>query len=129
MARISGIDLPTNKRVEYGLTAIFGIGLHTAQKIVATIGINPSKKIKELSDEEVTKIRKLIETDYKVEGALRADIAADIKRLIDIGSYRGLRHKFGLPTRGQRTKTNARTRKGRKKTVAGKAGPAIKKGK
>ncbi|TET61896.1 MAG: 30S ribosomal protein S13 [Candidatus Stahlbacteria bacterium] len=129
MARISGIDLPPNKRVEYGLTAIFGIGLHTAQKIVATIGINPSKKIKELSDEEVTKIRKLIETDYKVEGALRADIAADIKRLIDIGSYRGLRHKFGLPTRGQRTKTNARTRKGRKKTVAGKAGPAIKKGK
>jgi len=129
MARISGIDLPPNKRVEYGLTAIFGIGLHTAQKIVATIGITPSKKIKELSDEEVTKIRKLIETDYKVEGALRADIAADIKRLIDIGSYRGLRHKFGLPTRGQRTKTNARTRKGRKKTVAGKAGPAIKKGK
>ncbi|MCK4673226.1 30S ribosomal protein S13 [candidate division WOR-3 bacterium] len=129
MARISGIDLPPNKRVEYGLTAIFGIGLHTAQKIVATIGINPSKKIKELNDEEVTKIRKLIETDYKVEGALRADIAADIKRLIDIGSYRGLRHKFGLPTRGQRTKTNARTRKGRKKTVAGKAGPAIKKGK
>ncbi|MCK4755505.1 30S ribosomal protein S13 [candidate division WOR-3 bacterium] len=129
MARISGIDLPPSKRVEYGLTAIFGIGLHTAQKIVATIGINPSKKIKELSDEEVTKIRKLIETDYKVEGALRADIAADIKRLIDIGSYRGLRHKFGLPTRGQRTKTNARTRKGRKKTVAGKAGPAIKKGK
>lgn len=129
MARISGIDLPPSKRVEYGLTAIFGIGLHTAQKIVATIGINPSKKIKELSDEEVTKIRKLIETDYKVEGALRADIATDIKRLIDIGSYRGLRHKFGLPTRGQRTKTNARTRKGRKKTVAGKAGPAIKKGK
>jgi len=129
MARISGIDLPPSKRVEYGLTAIFGIGLHTAQKIVATIGINPSKKIKDLSDEEVTKIRKLIETDYKVEGALRADIAADIKRLIDIGSYRGLRHKFGLPTRGQRTKTNARTRKGRKKTVAGKAGPAIKKGK
>ena len=129
MARISGIDLPPSKRVEYGLTAIFGSGLHTAQKIVATIGINPSKKIKELSDEEVTKIRKLIETDYKVEGALRADIAADIKRLIDIGSYRGLRHKFGLPTRGQRTKTNARTRKGRKKTVAGKAGPAIKKGK
>ncbi|MEE8597213.1 MAG: 30S ribosomal protein S13 [bacterium] len=129
MARISGIDLPPNKRIEYGLTAIFGIGLHTAQKIVATIGINPSKKIKELSDEEVTKIRKLIETDYKVEGALRADIAADVKRLIDIGSYRGLRHKFGLPTRGQRTKTNARTRKGRKKTVAGKAGPAIKKGK
>ncbi len=129
MARISGIDLPPSKRVEYGLTAIFGIGLHTAQKIVATIGINPSKKINELSDEEVTKIRKLIETDYKVEGALRADIAADIKRRIDIGSYRGLRHKFGLPTRGQRTKTNARTRKGRKKTVAGKAGPAIKKGK
>ncbi len=129
MARISGIDLPPNKRVEYGLTAIFGIGLHTAKKIIATVGIDSLKKIKELNDEEITKIRKLIELDYKVEGALRAEIAADIKRLIDIGSYRGSRHKFGLPARGQRTKTNARTRKGKKKTVAGKAGPAIKRGK
>jgi small subunit ribosomal protein S13 len=127
MARIAGVDLPPNKRVEHGLTAIFGIGLRTAQEIVATIGIDPSKKIKELSDEEVTKIRKLIETDYKVEGSLRAEIAADVKRLIDIGSYRGLRHKHGLPVRGQRTRTNARTRKGKKKTVAGKAGPGGKK--
>ena len=120
MARIAGVDLPPNKKVEYGLTAIFGIGLHTAQNIVAKVGIDPSKRIKDLSDEEVTKIRKLIEAEYKVEGALRADIAADIKRLIDIGSYRGLRHKYGLPVRGQRTRTNARTRKGKKKTVAGK---------
>jgi small subunit ribosomal protein S13 len=127
MARISGIDLPPNKRVEYGLTAIYGIGLHTAQKIVNSIGIDPTKKIKDLSDDEVTKIRKLIEAEYKVEGALRAEIAADVKRLIDIGSYRGSRHKVGLPARGQRTRTNARTRKGRKKTVAGKAGPGGKK--
>lgn len=127
MARISGIDLPPNKRVEYGLTAIYGIGLRTAQKIVATIGIDPAKKIKELSDDEVTKIRKLIETDFKVEGALRAEIGADVKRLIDISCYRGNRHKSGLPVRGQRTRTNARTRKGKKKTVAGKAGPGGKK--
>jgi len=127
MARIAGVDLPLNKRVKYGLTAIFGVGPHTAQKIVETIGIDPSKKIKELTDDEVTKIRKLLESDYKVEGGLRAEIAADVKRLIDIGCYRGLRHKFGLPTRGQRTRTNARTRKGRKKTVAGKAKAGVKK--
>jgi len=127
MARISGVDLPPNKAVEYGLTAIYGIGLHTAQKIVVAVGIDPTKKIKDLSDEEVTKIRKLIEAEYKVEGALRAEIAADVKRLIDIACYRGLRHKRGLPTRGQRTRTNARTRKGKKKTVTGKAGPGGKK--
>lgn len=127
MARIAGVDLPLNKRVEYGLTAIFGIGLHTAQKIVKTIGIDPSKKIKELTDDEVTKIRKLLESDYKVEGGLRAEIASDVKRLIDIGCYRGSRHKFGLPTRGQRTRTNARTRKGKKKTVAGKPKAGVKK--
>jgi len=127
MARISGVDLPPNKAVEYGLTAIYGIGLHTAQKIVVAVGIDPTKKIKDLSDEEVTKIRKLIEAEYKVEGALRAEIAADVKRLIDIACYRGLRHKHGLPTRGQRTRTNARTRKGKKKTVTGKAGPGGKK--
>ncbi len=127
MARISGVDLPPNKAVEYGLTAIYGIGLHTAQKIVAVVGIDPTKKIKDLSDEEVTKIRKLIEAEYRVEGALRAEIAADVKRLIDIACYRGLRHKHGLPTRGQRTRTNARTRKGKKKTVTGKAGPGGKK--
>ena len=127
MARISGIDLPPNKKVAYGLTAIYGIGLHSAQKIVLTIGIDSVKKIKDLTDEEIMKIRKLIEAEYKVEGALRAEIAADVKRLIDIGSYRGSRHKVGLPTRGQRTRTNARTRKGRKKTVSGKAGPGGKK--
>lgn len=127
MARISGVDLPPNKRVEYGLTAIFGVGLHTAQKIVAQIGIDRAKKIKELNEEEITKIRKLIESEYKVEGALRAEIAGDVKRLIDIGSYRGIRHKHGLPVRGQRTRTNARTRKGKKKTVAGKPGPVGKK--
>lgn len=127
MARIAGVDLPLNKRVEYGLTAIFGIGLHTAQKIVAVIGIDPSKKIKDLTDDEVTKIRKLLESDYKVEGGLRAEIASDVKRLIDIGCYRGTRHKVGLPVRGQRTRTNARTRKGKKKTVAGKPKVGAKK--
>lgn len=127
MARISGIDLPPNKKVAYGLMAIYGIGLHSAQKIVHTIGIDSVKRIKDLTDEEIMKIRKLIEAEYKVEGALRAEIAADIKRLIDIGSYRGSRHKVGLPARGQRTRTNARTRKGRKKTVSGKAGPGGKK--
>lgn len=127
MARISGVDLPPNKAVKYGLTAIYGIGLHTAQEIVAAVGIDPKKKIKDLSDDEVTKIRKLIEAEYKVEGALRAEIASDVKRLIDIACYRGLRHKHGLPTRGQRTRTNARTRKGKKKTVTGKAGPGGKK--
>ncbi len=127
MARISGIDLSPNKKVAYGLTAIYGIGLHSAQKIVHTIGIDSVKRIKDLTDEEIMKIRKLIEAEYKVEGALRAEIAADVKRLIDIGSYRGSRHKVGLPTRGQRTRTNARTRKGRKKTVSSKAGPGGKK--
>ena len=127
MARISGIDVPPNKKVAYGLMAIYGIGLHSAQKIVHTTGIDSVKKIKDLTDEEITKIRKLIEAEFKVEGALRAEIAADIKRLIDIGSYRGSRHKVGLPARGQRTRTNARTRKGRKKTVSGKAGPGGKK--
>ncbi len=123
MARIAGVDLPPNKKVEYGLTAIYGIGLRTAQRIVAQIGINQSKRIKDLTDDEITKIRKLLETDYRVEGALRAEIAADIKRLIDIGCYRGHRHKIGLPVRGQRTRTNARTRKGRKKTVSVYRGP------
>jgi small subunit ribosomal protein S13 len=118
MPRISGIDLPLNKRLEYGLTAIYGIGLSTAQKIVSACGLDPGKKIKDLTEDEVTKIRKAIELDYKVEGALRADRAADIKRLIDIGCYRGHRHKVGLPVRGQRTRTNARTRKGKRKTVA-----------
>ncbi|UCD06063.1 MAG: 30S ribosomal protein S13 [candidate division WOR-3 bacterium] len=123
MARIAGVDLPPNKKVEYGLTAIFGIGLRTAQRIVGQIGIDPKKRIKDLTDDEVTKIRKLLEAEYRVEGALRAEIASDIKRLIDIGCYRGSRHKVGLPARGQRTRTNARTRKGRKKTVSVYRGP------
>ncbi|MGQ9465318.1 MAG: 30S ribosomal protein S13 [bacterium] len=118
MPRIAGIDLPMNKKVEFGLTAIYGIGISTAQQIVLRCGIDRSKKIKDLTEEEVTRIRKLIETDYKVEGVLRADVAANVKRLIDIGCYRGLRHKIGLPVRGQRTRTNARTRKGKRKTVA-----------
>lgn len=123
MARIAGVDLPPNKKVEYGLTAIFGIGLPTAKKIVAQIGIDQAKRIKDLTDDEVTKIRKLLEAEYRVEGALRAEIASDIKRLIDIGCYRGTRHKVGLPARGQRTRTNARTRKGKKKTVSVYRGP------
>lgn len=118
MPRIAGVDLPLNKKVEYGLTAIYGIGFSSAQKIVRTCGIDPQKKIRDLTDEEVTKIRKVIESEYRVEGVLRADSAANIKRLIDIGCYRGLRHKIGLPVRGQRTRTNARTRKGKRKTVA-----------
>uniref|UniRef100_A0A7V3RIV4 Small ribosomal subunit protein uS13 n=1 Tax=candidate division WOR-3 bacterium TaxID=2052148 RepID=A0A7V3RIV4_UNCW3 len=118
MPRIAGVDLPLNKKVEYGLTAIYGIGLPTAQHIVLRCGIDRSKKVKDLTDEEVTKIRKLIESEYKVEGALRAEVAANIKRLIDINCYRGIRHKVGLPVRGQRTRTNARTRKGKRKTVA-----------
>jgi small subunit ribosomal protein S13 len=118
MPRIAGVDLPLNKKVEYGLTAIYGIGLPTAQQIVLRCGIDRSKKVKDLTDEEVTKIRKLIESEYKVEGALRAEVAANIKRLIDINCYRGIRHKVGLPVRGQRTRTNARTRKGKRKTVA-----------
>ncbi|MEO0095646.1 MAG: 30S ribosomal protein S13 [candidate division WOR-3 bacterium] len=127
MPRIAGVDLPLNKRVEYGLTAIYGIGFPTAQQIVLRCGIDRQKKIKDLTEEEVTKIRKLIETEYKVEGALRADVAANIKRLIDIGCYRGIRHKIGLPVRGQRTRTNARTRKGKRKTVAVSKGVGEKK--
>ncbi len=127
MPRIAGVDLPLNKKVEYGLTAIYGIGIPIAQQIVLRCGIDRSKRIKDLTEEEVTKIRKLIESEYKVEGALRADIAANIKRLIDIGCYRGVRHKIGLPVRGQRTRTNARTRKGKRKTVAVSKGVGEKK--
>ncbi len=127
MPRIAGVDLPLNKKVEYGLTAIYGVGLPTAQQIILQCGIDRSKKIKDLTEEEVTKIRKMIESEYKVEGALRADVAANIKRLIDIGCYRGIRHKIGLPVRGQRTRTNARTRKGKRKTVAVSKGVGEKK--
>lgn len=119
MARIAGIDLPKNKRGVIGLTYIFGIGKTTSSKILAEAGINENKKVAEWTDEEVARIRQIID-NYKTEGQLRSEIQMNIKRLMDIGCYRGLRHRRGLPVRGQRTRTNARTRKGRKKTVAGK---------
>ena len=120
MARIAGVDLPREKRVEIGLTYIYGIGLSTSQKILATTGINPDTRIKDLSEEEVNEIRTYINKNLTVEGDLRRDVALNIKRLIEIGSYRGVRHRRGLPVRGQKTKTNARTRKGPKKTIANK---------
>lgn len=120
MARIAGVDLPKNKRAEIGLTYIYGIGRPTALEILAKAKIDPGKRVAELSDEEVASIRSIIQNDLKVEGALRSEMQLNIKRLMDIGCYRGLRHRKGLPTRGQRTRTNARTRKGKRKTVAGK---------
>lgn len=120
MARIAGVDLPKNKRGVIGLTYIFGIGKSTALNILEKAGIDPSKKVVEWDDDEVVNIRRIIGDEFKVEGALRSEIQLNIKRLMDIGCYRGLRHRKGLPLRGQRTRTNARTRKGRKKTVAGK---------
>ena len=120
MARIAGVDLPRDKRVEVGLTAIFGVGRSTAERILERTGVNPATRVRDLTDAEVSRLRQLIERDHKVEGALRTDVAMNIKRLMDIGAYRGLRHRRSLPVRGQRTKTNARTRKGPKKTVAGK---------
>jgi small subunit ribosomal protein S13 len=119
MARIAGVDLP-NKHVDVALTYIFGIGTTSARKICATTGVNPEKRTNELSADEVNKLRTVIESDYKVEGRLRTEVSLNIKRLMDIGCYRGIRHRRGLPVRGQRTKTNARTRKGKRKTVAGK---------
>lgn len=120
MARISGIDLPKNKRGEIGLTYIHGIGRPTSQKILAQVGLSYDTKVSEWSDDQVIEIRKIVETEYKVEGALRSEVRGNIRRLQEIGSYRGLRHRRGLPARGQRTKTNARTRKGKKRTVSGK---------
>ena len=120
MARISGIDLPKNKRGEIGLTYIYGIGRSTAQKILSQAGIDYNKKVQDWNDEEQNAIRTLINDNFKVEGALRSEVQMNIKRLMDIGCYRGIRHRIGLPTRGQSTKNNARTRKGRKKTVANK---------
>ncbi len=120
MARIAGVDLPKNKRSEVGLTYIYGIGRSTAQSILDKAKIDYNKKIGELSDEEVASIRSIIQSDVKVEGALRSEVQMNIKRLTDIGCYRGLRHRKGLPVRGQRTRTNARTRKGKRRTVAGK---------
>ncbi len=117
MARIAGVDLPREKRVEIGLTYVYGIGLSSSQKILKEAGINPDTRVKDLSDDDVNKIRKAME-HYKVEGDLRRDVALNIKRLTEIGCYRGLRHRRGLPVRGQRTKTNARTRKGPRKVVS-----------
>ncbi|MDJ0535026.1 MAG: 30S ribosomal protein S13 [Xenococcaceae cyanobacterium MO_207.B15] len=120
MARISGVDLPRDKRVEIGLTYIFGIGLPSSQAILAATGVNPDTRVRDLSDEDVAKLRAHVEANYQVEGDLRRWEAMNIKRLADIGTYRGRRHRMGLPVRGQRTRTNARTRRGRKLTVAGK---------
>ena len=120
MARIEGVDLPRNKRVEVGLTYLFGIGPTRAQAILTHTKVNPDTRIKDLSEAEVAAIREFISKNYKVEGDLRRDVQMSIKRLIEIGSYRGLRHRRNLPVRGQRTKTNSRTRKGTKKTVAGR---------
>ncbi len=120
MARIAGNDLPRNKRGKIALTYIYGIGRTTAVKILTDAGVDPEKKVQDWTDEEITKIRREINDNYKVEGALRSEVQTHIKRLMDIASYRGIRHRRGLPLRGQRTRTNARTRKGRKKTVAGK---------
>ncbi len=119
MARIAGVDLPKEKRIQIGLRYIYGIGPFIADEILKKTGISPDVRVKKLTDEEVAKLRTVIEDDYNVEGALRGHINMNIKRLIDIGSYRGLRHRRGLPLRGQRTKTNARTRKGRKPTIGG----------
>jgi small subunit ribosomal protein S13 len=120
MARIAGIDLPKQKRGEIGLTYIYGIGRSSAQKILTEAGVDWNKKVQDWTDDEQNKIRALINEKYKIEGALRSEVQMNIKRLMDIGSYRGIRHRIGLPTRGQSTKNNARTRKGRKKTVANK---------
>jgi small subunit ribosomal protein S13 len=120
MARISGVDLPRNKRIVIALTYIFGIGQTSAGKIVAETGVNPDRRVHELNDDEINRLRRVIEARYKVEGALRSEVSMNIKRLMDIGCYRGLRHRRGLPVRGQRTHTNARTHKGKRVAIAGK---------
>jgi small subunit ribosomal protein S13 len=120
MARISGVDLPREKTVEIGLTYIFGVGRTTAREILDKTGVSPSLRVRDLSDADVNRLRQAIEKDYRVEGALRTEIAMNIKRLMDIGSYRGIRHRRGLPVRGQRTHTNARTKKGPRRAIAGK---------
>lgn len=120
MARIAGVDIPNAKRVEIGLTYIFGIGRKTSNDILAATGINPDTRVKDLTESEVAKLREEIEKSHRVEGDLRREVAMDIKRMVEIGCYRGIRHRRGLPVRGQRTKTNARTRKGPAKTIANK---------
>ncbi len=120
MARIAGVDLPRNKRLEIALTYIYGIGLSRSHEIILKTGIDPDKRVKDLTEEEITRLRDVIERNYRVEGDLRREVQMNIKRLIDIGTYRGMRHKRNLPVRGQRTRTNARTRRGPRKTVPGK---------
>jgi small subunit ribosomal protein S13 len=126
MARIAGVDLPRDKRVEIGLTYIFGIGRASALRILNDAGVSPEMRVHQLSDEEVNRLRRVIDAQFRVEGVLRAEIARNIKRLIDIGSYRGVRHRRGLPVRGQRTHTNARTKKGPRRAIAGKKKPGKK---
>jgi small subunit ribosomal protein S13 len=120
MARIAGVDLPRNKRVEVALTYIYGIGDSAARKILEATAVDPDRRVHDLNDEEVNRLRRVIENQYKVEGALRSEVSMNIKRLMDIGCYRGLRHRRGLPVRGQRTHTNARTHKGQRRAIAGK---------
>ncbi len=120
MARIAGIDLPRDKRVEIGLTYVFGIGLHTSQKLLERTRISPETRVRELTDEEVNRIREIVDKEMRVEGDLRREVSMNIKRLMDIGSYRGIRHRRGLPLRGQRTRTNARTRRGPRRAVGGR---------
>jgi small subunit ribosomal protein S13 len=127
VARIAGVDLPRDKRVEVGLMAIFGVGRSTAALILERTGVSPSTRVRDLSDAEVSRLRQVIERDHKVEGALRTEVAMNIKRLMDIGCYRGIRHRRGLPVRGQRTRTNARTKKGPRRTIAGKKKAVLKK--
>ena len=126
MARISGVDLPRNKRVEVGLTYIYGVGVTTSQEILGKTGINPDTRIKDLSEDEIISLRETIDRDYVVEGDLRREVGLNIKRLQEIGCYRGLRHRRNLPAHGQRTRTNARTRRGARRTVAGKKRAARK---
>jgi len=127
MARIAGVDLPRDKRIEIALTYIFGVGLNSSKKILSTTGVSPDTRVKDLTEEEAQKLRAELEENYKVEGDLRREVTMNIKRLMEIGCYRGMRHRQGLPVRGQKTKTNARTRKGPRRAVAGKKKAAGKK--
>ncbi len=127
MARIAGVDLPRNKRTEIGLTYIYGIGLSTSREILKSTGVNPNTRIKDLAEEEVIRLREIIDRNYMVEGDLRREVGLNIKRLQEIGCYRGLRHRRNLPVHGQRTRTNARTRRGQRRTVAGRKRAALKK--
>ncbi|HYI24372.1 MAG TPA: 30S ribosomal protein S13 [Thermomicrobiales bacterium] len=120
MARLSGVDLPREKRVEVGLTYIYGIGLKTSQNLLERTGVSPDTRVRDLTDDEVNRLRDIIDREYRVEGDLRREVAMNIKRLMDIGSYRGMRHRRGMPVRGQRTRTNARTRKGPKRAIGGR---------